>query len=811
MRTARAAAPLALALLVLVATVTAAQEENLGPSGYVAEIESESPGAGEMGEVDAAAAQAEAGTPQAPAPGLRRDAQARVEEIVVQARKRDEFLEDTPVSVTAIGQATLRSANVQRIDQIATLVPNLTFTSRRNVEADVRIRGVGANTGEIAFDPGVGLFIDGVFLSRAFGGILDVLDISQIEVLRGPQGTLFGKNTVGGAVNISTVRPHEDLEGFVYLRPGNLGSINTRIMLNTPIDIGPLEDRVFLRVSLASVNDSGYAFNTYRNNYSSDRNSLTFLGSIRILPLEDVTFDVTGTWSNFHNNGKGGQCVLVQEAGLGGLAPGFFDACRRGEPRRFGANVDNLVQVKSFGTWGTLAWDIGDLGPLQDLELKSITAWRKQLPRRRHDFDMTEIPVLAVSNVGGGSLDGRPGFQQQISQEIQANGRAWDQLTYVLGYFVFWEQALTRSGTAVTAGPVVALTDDSDRIDNWNWAIYGQATWDVTDWLSLSGGLRYTEEKKGIEIVNRLVTDITTDRPPEDRAQNSEIFSAWTPMASIAYTAPEDLIADLSLDHLLAYFTYARGFKGGGFNAVLAGTSVDNSFKPEFLDSFEIGFKTIALEQRLTVNLSLFTAQYDDIQVATLIDVTPPGSETPDFSRVILNAAEATNRGVELEVLALPMDGLQISGNLGYLHARYDSFLGISDTTGLPIDRSGQRLPEVPAFQSFLAVQYSFPVELAGPLWLQGWLTPRLEWAYTSATMYAGPEVPEGTQRGYNLLNARLSYGFLDDRAQVALWAQNLIDEEYFNHANPLVSTFGNIVRYYEPPRTYGAELSYRF
>lgn len=806
------ARPIALLLLALVsAPPNAIAQPQPGSTGDVHAIEDES-GSDRMGEVDAAGAQADAGSPADPALGLSSRAQARVEEIVVTARKREELLENTPVSVTALGEATLRAANVQRIDDINELVPNLTFTSRRNVEADVRIRGVGANTGEIAFDPGVGLFVDGVFLSRAFGGILDVLDIQQIEVLRGPQGTLFGKNTVGGAVNISTVRPHEELEGFVYLRPGNFGSINTRAMLNTPIDVGPLRDKVFLRAAVATVNDAGYAYNEFRDVYSSNRNSLTFLGSLRILPLDDVTIDVTGTWSRFHNNGKGGQCVLVNaEGGLGSLAPGFQDACRRSEPRRFGANVDNLVDVTSFGTWGTIAWDLGDLGALQDLSLKSITSWRKQLPRRRHDFDMTEIPVLQVSNVGGSPIDGKPGFQQQISQELQANGRALDQLDYVFGYFVFWEQAVTHTGTAVTAGPVVALTDDSDGIDNWNWAFYGQATWDVTDWLSLTGGLRYTEEKKGIEIVNRLITDVETERPPETSAQNSEIFSAWTPMASIAFLTPEDVLADMNLDHLMAYFTYARGFKGGGFNAVLAGSSVDNSFAPEFLDSFEIGFKTIALAQRLTVNLSLFTADYDDIQVSTLVDTTPPGSETPDFDRVILNAADATNRGVELEVLALPLDGLQISGNLGYLDARYDAFLGISDLTGLPIDRSGQRLPEVPEFQSFLAVQYSLPVAFEGPVWLQGWLTPRLEWFYTSSTLYAGPEVPQGTQAGYNLLNARLSYDILDDRAQIALWGQNLTDETYFNHANSLVSSFGSIVRYYEPPRTYGAELSYRF
>ncbi len=548
-----------------------------------------------------------------------------------------------------------------------------------------------------------------------------------------------------------------------------------------------------------------------RDQGASDRNSITFLGTLRFLPLDDVTFDLSGSWSNFHNDGKGGQCLVIQPTGLQNLAVGFADACRRGEPFRFEADTDNLVQVESFGTWGTLSWDAGDRGPLEDLELRSITSWRKQRPRRRHDFDMTALPVLQVSNVGGGPIDGVPGFQQQISQEIQANASVWEDLTWVLGFFSFWETADTRSSTRIQAGPVEALQDDTDRIDNWNWALFGQASWDVTDWLSLTGGVRYTEEKKGIEIINRLGANVDNDRPPEFQGGNRAIFTAWTPMASVALLAPDALLEDVWLDHLLAYFTYARGFKGGGFNAVFAGTSLD-PFGPEYLDSFEVGFKTIALDARLTLNVSLFTGSYEDIQVATLIDAgDPDGDGTPDLQRVILNAAEATNRGVEVELLAQPVDGLQITGSLGYLDARYDAFDGISDATGQPIDRAGQRLTDVPEFQSFVSVQYSMPVEIDGPPWLVGWLTPRLEWFYSSSTLYAGPEIPEATQPGYNLLNARLSYDFLDDRAQIALWGKNLTNQFYFTHVNPLVSSFGTAVRYYAPPRLWGGELSYRF
>ena len=800
-----------LAILGATSTDPAIGEEVGAPSTWVEEIETPQDGAGMMGEVDAARAQAEAGTVDDPATGLSPRTQARVEEIVVQARKRAERIEDTPVSVTALSEATLREAGVQRLDQIRELVPNLQFTSRRNVEADVRIRGIGASTGEIAFDPGAGIFVDGVFLSRSFGGLLDVMDIAQIEVLRGPQGTLFGKNTIGGAVNISTVRPHGDLEGFVFLRPGNFGSLTTRVMLNVPIDVGPLEDRVFLRVALASDNSDGYTHNVYRDTYSNNMNSLSFLGTLRVLPTDDITIDISGSWSSFHNNGKGGQCRVIQPTVLQDLAEGFAEQCELGEPFRFSANTHNLVDVKSFGTWGTFNWDLGDLGPFEDVSVKSITSWRKQLPRRRHDFDMTKLPVLSLSNVGGSPYDGVPGYQQQISQELQTTGTAFDQLSYVAGYFAFWEQADTRSVTEVHAGPIDAVQDDTDQIDNWNWAFFGQATWDMTDWAALTAGVRYTEEKKGITIVNRLGANVESNRPEEQVGSNSAIFTAWTPMASVSLMAPDNVLDVVGLDHLLGYFTFSRGFKGGGFNAVLGAVSLD-PFGPEYLNSYEIGFKTISFDQRLIVNLSLFTGDYDDIQVATLIDAGEPNeNDVPDLQRVILNAASATTRGVELELQANPIEGLQFTGSLGYIDARYNEYEGISDLTGLEMNRDGQAFDEVPKFQSYLSVQYSLPVSLGEGSSMSGWVTPRLDWSYSSAISYSGPEIPEATQRGVNLLHARISYDFFDDRAQVALWAQNLLNESYFNHVNVLASSFGTIVRYYESPRTWGGELSFRF
>jgi iron complex outermembrane receptor protein len=294
----------------------------------------------------------------------------------------------------------------------------------------------------------------------------------------------------------------------------------------------------------------------------------------------------------------------------------------------------------------------------------------------------------------------------------------------------------------------------------------------------------------------------------------SELFGATTPMASLALRAPEEVLEPAPIEHLMGYFTYSRGFKSGGFNGMVRteGTDDLSAFQPEFLDSFEIGIKTISLDSRLTFNVALFKGNYTDQQVQSVVLGPPliPGGP-PQVSLAVTNAAESKTQGLEIEAIALPFEGFTLQGNVGLLDSQFINYLAPSDLDGGEINRAGQRFPYVPELQTHLALQYSFPIEFEGPGWLQGWLTPRLDWYYQSAVDYAGPELPQAKQTGYNLLHARVSFDFDDDRTQVALWAKNLTDQEYFQQITGSAATFGQIVRFYQPPRTFGAELSYRF
>ncbi len=727
-----------------------------------------------------------------------------VEEIQVTARKRTEFLEDTPVSVSVVDESMLRATEVTRLEEIQNLVPNVQISEQftSTVGAGVAIRGVVTEDPAIALDPGIGIYVDGVYLPRTTGQLMDILDVEQIEVLRGPQGTLFGRSTIGGAINVTTVKPRPELEGFALVRLGNFGRVDTQVMLNLPVRIGWLEDRLFTRFSFGSVQRDGYVYNPFRNEYWSNRNSFSFLGSLRFLPRDDLTIDVSGSWSKSHARERAGQCVVVTETPFGGLVPGFYDACRASEPHRVSADTAAFGDLESYGTWGTVAWTGGELGPLDSLTVRSLTSWREQISRFRMDLDMTEFPFV-TSAMGASPATGRPGSQRQISQELKTNASAWNERVQLTGgFYAFWEDA-TQDGGVQALPSIIGTTQLEITTDNWAWALYGQASVDPVPWLSLTGGIRYTSDQKNVHY---LSTPPGGAEPVVDFT-GSAVFPSWTPMASIALRAPDDWMDDTSIESFMGYFSCARGFRSGGFDAAASpNPRTPVEFQPETLDSFEIGAKVIGFARRVTLNLSLFYGNYDDVQVYQITS-TP----TAPVDVAILNAAQATTRGLELELLTIPVEGLQLTGSIGLLDARYDTFEGISDLDGTALDRAGERFQGVPEVESHVGLQYSFPLPLPGPDWLEGYMTPRIDWSYRGSINYLGPEVPSGTQRGYNLLDARLSYDFLHERMQVALWAKNLTDAEYFDFVFPLTTFSGTISRLYQLPRTFGGELSARF
>lgn len=750
-----------------------------------------------------------------------------IEEIVVTARRRDELLIDTPVSVTALNATELRDAGVTRLDNIRDLVPNLQFSvGRENQEGYIRLRGVGTASGEMVFDPGVAVYVDGVFLPRMIGQLVDVIDVGQVEVLRGPQGTLFGKNSVGGAINITTIKPHEEVEGQLLVSAGNFDTVRTRASLNVPL----VEDRLLSRFAFATNTTQGFARNELLDLGVSDQASMTFLGSLRWLVNDDITVDLSGTWGRDHGHGRGGQCRIINDNGLGiALVPGFREACESSRPFRFRGDVASLSDTASWGTWGTVTWDALQ-GPV-DLEVKSITSWREQKPRHRSESDNTEFPVLSLDFSGD---DGNGSWsQRQISEELQTNLSTWeDRLSLVSGVFAFWERGNAPTTVKALTGVLNVETQSTTTIDNWSWAIYSHAVLDPVEWLSLTAGIRYTQDKKGATF---FLVDRGAGTPPGDLATGSEVFDAVTPTASIGLKPTDSILDTLHLDRGLFYFTYSQGFRGGGFNSLINVQGVQGTelpgFRPETLDNFEIGLKTLAFDGRVGFNLAAFYGKYDDIQVfstrATGDLDDPLGSIT--IQTLTQNAAKATVQGLEAEFSVNPIDPLRVHGSIGVLDTEYDDFgkncdpsepigrqnCAISDVAIQPveeqfIDRSGQSFNLSPDLTTHVAVSYEIPLDNAPYDFLRGRVTPRLDWNYQSRMHVLGPEAPDAWQRGFHLLHLRLSYDLYDERAQIALWARNLTDENWFDRAETY-PILGFLARYYQPPRTFGGEISYRF
>lgn len=789
-------------------------------SEAVEDWETQSATGGAETEIDAADAQAqaiEAGEPT----GLSRRASNQVEEIVVSARRRDELLEDTPVSVTALSETALRESNITQMTNLNGIVPNLQFQAgggNPNL-AQVFIRGVGqVDSDQLSADPGVGVYVDGVYLARAQGTVLDVVDVAQLEVLRGPQGTLFGKNTAGGALNITTVKPSEEFEGFVLLRPGNFGQIDTRITLNVPISIGFLEDRVFTRVTFASFLNSGFSFNQFDETNWSNRNSQAVQGSIRVLPHDDWTIDVTANYSKSHQQQFGAKCTMFLETGLQDLVPGFREACQESQrlPQyQFKADIPGMADLQSYGVWSTIQWDIGPQWVFDDLTFKSITAYRAQEEAFRRDMDMTQVNLGSQTSTGEDvvinddlSLPSAPLLAHQISQEFQLNGTAWeDRINFVTGVYYLTDKATKTTATGfVPNGPALGgVFYAAQELDNSSFAVFGQGTVEILEWMNLTGGVRWTREDKEASLLD--VEPLVRVRAD---ATESQVFEAWTPMASLALRLPEEHMPDW-LDHFMGYFTFSKGFKSGGFNLRPIPEREDElePYQPENLNSYEIGFKTIAWDRKLTFNTSLFMSDYDNIQVLTVTTIDT-GGFVPTVVPLTQNAATATVMGAEFEALLMPFEGMRIQANGALLDTEYGEYQGVSDLTGLEINRKGETFSNVPPYTAFVAAQYSFEVDGQLSDWMHGWLTPRVEGTVSGPIHYQGPELPTAIQGAFGLLNARLTYDFNDDRSQVALWGRNLTDKEYFNSSIP-VTAFGYNLPFWATPRTFGAELTHRF
>lgn len=799
----------------------------------------------------------------APAPVLAQG--AVLEEVVVTARKRAESLQETPLAVTALDASALREAGVRNLADLNTLAPNIDVVEANGTAplASVYIRGVGQrNTGE-NIDSGVGIYIDDVYLGRPDGALLDLNDVQSVQVLRGPQGTLFGKNTTGGALVFTTNKPVEEFEGSVGLRVGNYDRMDTEFVLNVP-----LTDNLWTRMSGVTRKRDGQIENLFDGEDYMDEDRQSLMWQTRWVASEDLTVDLNLNWANTDQKMRPQKCLNVEGANgwqatlFNALAIGpatgrtLADFCEDaaqaggGDPRTVISDLGGDYKAKNRGASVVAEWAINP-----DLSLKSISGYRYTEASQNDELDHTGIPFLHRTNTV--HPQGGAGESDQYSQEFQLIGSAFDdRLQYVTGLFWFEEESGGRQTISFLGpfDPAIAnlfflnISPDSLSAKNDAVAAYAQVEWEFNSQWRTTLGLRYTDESRSLSVQDYAIDTATLDanggsaiplggglyvvqRPdfeynPAFLLQESEVRqrkvsnSDVTPMASIQYLIGE---SDW-LDQGSFYLTYSEGFLSGGLSE--SSTGELEQFEPEVVENIELGFKLDLLDRRLRLNGAFFHSDYTNRQLTTLVIDPAVNSPTP----ATINAASSTIKGFELESTWLATDNLVIGLNATFTDGEINEFMDeqitIADTSvpaapgcvradlsllqvdSCPNDRSSENLPRLPEQSYLLSAQYS--LETA---W--GTFLPRIQasWKFDMEFCFDAFSCTTGLwfEDEQFELSARVGWMSTDERWSASLYGTNLTNEDYINGGIALVESSGTGGFAVAPPRMYGAELQYRF
>jgi iron complex outermembrane recepter protein len=765
-------------------------------------------------------------------------------EIVVTARRRAENLQDTPISITALSGDVLAASGAKDASDIGRASPNVTFLTSTNsggtsAFAGVFIRGVGQDDFLPTADPGVGIYLDEVYLGRASGGALRLNDVQSIQVLRGPQGTLFGRNTVGGAILVVSNRPDtKATSGKIDIGYGSDDLREAGAVFNLPI----AENAAF-RVSAQGVQQDGYARSTSDPALEfGKRKEFNIRAQFLAEASESVRFIFAGDYMRQRNTNVPGVSLAdtgfdTPPAGLGPLYNGFV---ARTSPTGLFTPADlgslNPIRTGSIGkinddadVWGLSL--TGEVKLSDNVDLKLIMSYRDMEANFASDNDGTIHRIASTDD----RLD-----QNQFSQEIQFSGKT-DKLQWIVGVYHFSETAndfnivnvVPGAYNAVEALPVnlpagpgapvpcalqnfspipgtpfrapppgfglgcpfnIANTtvdielDVTTNVKSRNFAGYGQFTYNVTEALSVTAGVRYTKEKKDFfaSTLNRAVSaklggPFFSVNPFSDQ----ESWSQFTPKLGVEYRASDDA---------LFFASYSKGFKSGSFNGRATDPAALGTVDPEFVNAFEVGGKVDMVDRRLRVNGSLFLNKYSDIQL------TVTATKDNQLINQLLNAARADIYGGELEVTALPMDGLTLSGSLGYAKSKIKK-LDASVVANSAI-RVGNALKKTPDWTWSLGAAYVAPLSF-------GDISARVNYSYKSKFFHDSGNQPQTLEAGYGLLDASLGLKLNSPSISLSVYGQNLTNKTY---AGTIFQSGGGATIFYPTRgRQLGVRASYGF
>jgi len=784
------------------------------------------------------------------APGQQGAGAFTLEEVVVTARKVEERLQQAPVAVSAFTGEDLTLRNAIDIADVAAASPNVFidkggFASGAANNPVVFIRGIGLQDFLPTIDPGVGIYLDGVYMARNLGNLADLVDLERAEVLRGPQGIVFGRNTIGGAVNLISVKPHTGRELKAELTIGEQDQYQARIVGNMPIT-----DELYGRVSGYVHKRDGYVdLVNYDDVAYGDDDTWTVRGQLRWEPSPALTVDLALDYTQERETGaplvlvatdpnQGGGLIHNSQSFINGqpvgvcggglqktdpriagailppfppIVPGvaFSDAANAaGNPACFGdvwisddpfesnalvqdQELNAIEPVSEFDIWGfhvNVEWET----PIGTLT--SLTAYRGFDSEIIREGDGSPHFILQnnVRPEGGSTFD-----QEQYSQELRLNGSALDaHLDWLVGFYAFTEEAEQQAGVLATLSlsslvgtgfdsqfPILRR-DDSRKVRNTEFAGFAEGTLHFTDRLHLSAGVRFTDETKEFKLVNQFL-------PQQLRGEIS--VDAWTPSVSLS--------VDLT-DGVMAYVSYSEGFRSGGFpgripNAVPGNDLAAVAFGPEFVKAVEGGLKAELFQNRLRANLAVFNTDYEDFQVSG----TLPGTVPPVPAH--LNLGNATINGVELELKVLVTQQILVDLALGYLDAEIDEIAALVVDDTIPTEEN--QLPYTPEWTWDLGASYNLPLPNGGEL------LSRVDWIYTDEQFYDIGNFDASLLDSYSRVNASVTYRHSDERWELTLGARNLTDDEYFTNGIRLFTNCSCAMNVIGRPRQVFGTVRYSF
>jgi iron complex outermembrane receptor protein len=692
-------------------------------------------------------------------------AQEKLEEVIVTAERRAVDIQKTPLSVVALSGADLDSSTIQSTIDLQYRTTGFVFKTN-TVLGQPYIRGVGSDIISAAADASVATFVDDVYQTRATASIVEFYDLDRVELIKGPQSTLFGRNVTGGAVRLFSKRPQPEFQASGDLLYGNYDRVRLRGMVNVPL----AGDKAIFRLSGISAQRDGYTENVFTGRELDDEDFWSARAQLLLAPNEDLELllmadytdeDSTRTLGNYPST----DCCVNLGILFGGVVPD--------DPRKVTHDVDDYVQAESSGGSAKITWDTGPI------TLTSITAYRKTEFQEALDLDATNVP--AVSN--------SPQEESKtFTQDIQIASNGDERFDWIAGVFYLDEEAFQMLDIQL---PIFsAYSQPAGDIDTEAWAIYGQGSYDLTDQWRVTLGLRYSHEERAQDFTQTISDPLgaVTGVPGTVVLANSDSdeWDSWTPKLGIEWFGSDDL---------MVYGSVAKGFKAGGLNS----NALQPAFDPESLWAYEIGLKSTVWDGRARFNIAAFWYDYSDIQLLTLAPDAPTGAFP-----IVVNAAEATINGIEAELQAQITDGFSIDAAVTLLNAEYDEFVSIDPNrpTDDP-DHEGDPLQQAPETSSNLGLQYDWEFGQGARL------TARAEWRYVSEVFFNAFSDPVVRQGGYSLFNARLGYQAPDNRWYVALFGRNLGDKLYAQtrvRQDPLV---GNL-NVWGAPRTYGIEIGAR-